>query len=467
MDAMIKLWRVFRALALSNVLITVLLSLSYVAVFVVLLTSRQSIDGLGVALLCVVPAGGFVALAAERARQYMVAAASLGIPGHLHAINAAQIAVLVLFVAVPVAVALPFGGPGVMPGVVLLCAVAAAATLLSRYRGWVFLGVVGFQVLNNAIGVGAWGLLASPTAQLVIITASLAVFYHWLQFPQAIERRMREPQIVRPVRASSSAESGQDIATAPILPSEMREALARFETLAHSVVDRGLSYESLGVGLGFFNTRTHWRAVAICTGLAVAAVLIRHLMGGEHATHVTYALICLAGALQLAARLIMFSDAWIFHELEEGVLKLTPRWPDVRAFKQLLLRLFLRVQRGAWVAVAAATSLAWLAGWIRHPQVILGALIMAAGSLMALTVSLSTVVRRVHKSPQWSNVLTLLCCAVGPFLGMLDDAMFIHPRFWAIALPTMLVPPLLALILFTIRPVQFPASRKIATSRPS
>ena len=458
MDAMIKLWRVFRALALSNVLIAGLLSLFYVFAFLMANSGNRAGD-IVIPLLCVFPAGAFVAMAAERTPRYMMAAASLGIPGHLQAVNAAQIAVLVLFVALPVAVSILFGGAGVLPGVGFVCGAAAVGTLVSRYPGWFFLSLIGVPFLLNV--TGGPDLRSLTALPAVIVAASLALFYHWLQFPQAIERRIRESQIVPPVLASSSADSGEAIATAPIRPSEMREALARFDALARSVVERGLSYESLGVGLGFFNTRTHWRAVAICTGLAVAAIFFRYLMGGEHAAHVTYALICLGGALQLAARLTTFSEAWTSHELEEGVLKLTPRWPDSHALKQLLLRLFLRVQRGAWVAVVATTSLAWLAGWIGYPQVILGALIMAAGSLMALTVSLSTVVRRVHKSLQWSNVLTLLSCAVGPFVGMLDDAMFIHPRFWSIALPTMLVPGLLALTLFTIRPLQFPATRRI------
>jgi len=449
MDALRRRSRAFRALVFSHPLIAVLLLLFYPVAALIGFKSGVSRAGLGIALLSVLPAAGFPAMATERAMQYSRSAAALGVPRHSSAIRAAQVLVLVLFVGLPYVACVCAGGSA-LSNAALLGGAGALGSLLARYPNRMALPFVSLVALHAVYPeMGAW--LASPWLQGAICVASAAAFYRWLTLGSAIEREApRLPQPFADARHEVRARTRSTGMTgpSPARTTELAEPAAEM-TSAH-----GPSYRAVLYGLGV-PTPTGWRACAIIVAVCALILAARHAAAGEGASHRAFLVICAIGAFALIRNVSSLAQAWTRRRTEEEILFLTPYWPRGRGLRWLAVRILLRVQLAPATVLACTTLIAALLAWIPWRDALVAALALGAASLAASAAFLIGMVRPVHKEIQWINIGILLWCAAGAAVSALGPTW--TPRAVPIGLAMLLAPLSMALFAFLMRPLRFPA----------
>jgi hypothetical protein len=170
--------------------------------------------------------------------------------------------------------------------------------------------------------------LAWPALQWLVIAGSLAAFWRWLQLP--LRMQLLAPTIQVAFADAGHEESEAGMVDATNLSPPQRAAIERkrekiVEDAVRGVADGRLSSTGLALGLGFWSG-TAWRAVAICSALAVIAVTMARNGYFLHQPQIIYILICLGSGFLALSRISTIVQRWKGTAAEQGLLLLTPLW---------------------------------------------------------------------------------------------------------------------------------------------
>jgi hypothetical protein len=455
-DAVSRIGRVFWALFPSGLFFKAVPCLFFVlGALLTLIEFKQPQAGaaIGIAFVYFVPAACFILSATANVIRYCEAAGALGVPGHAQAVRSAQALMLFVFVGLPSVVLLlvsaePLGGVAFLIGG---SAVVAVPLLLLP----VYLGLV---IAKNA--PGGWDTaLGSPWVQVGISLAGVAVFYHWLRLPLAIETRAghkggrtfpgltghagQPPVMIGPdTPLNPTAGSQPALETLPLTPGD------------------------LGVGLDA-HTAFRWGFVLALVMAGCLLVLVGNLDLVRLSTGDAYRLMSLACALHAARGVFRLQAAWVSRTVEEEVLSLTPRWPQGMRFKWLLLRTVLGIQLEAWISLAGLTIIGVLLEWVRPRDLQIAGLFIGVASLASTPMFLLAVVFRACTGLALRTIACWVCCGLGLLLcvhgNLVGRQLFAHAVGWGVGM--LATPLLVALALFWIRPVCFPSQRTDAGLR--
>jgi hypothetical protein len=148
----------------------------------------------------------------------------------------------------------------------------------------------------------------------------------------------------------------------------------------------------------------------------------------------------------------MIQGAWATSALEQSLLVLSPRWPDLRALKWLVIRT-LWSQSPTWlIAWTLLAALGLAAGWIGWPVVARGAagLLCIVSALFGFLLVFLTR-RRLKKQ----NRLAMLYLVVTGIAGLLLIPFQKSAAAWQVLCLMLIIPAALAVLAFCLRRPQF------------
>jgi hypothetical protein len=457
MDAVRRLCRVLLELLIRRPAIACVLSLFYV--FGALATGAMGRkSGLFIAIMSAIPAAGLCAIATERLVRYAASAGILGIPRHAETLRSGQFALFLLLVVLPWLVAIGHGAP-FLGAAALLLGGAAGGTLLVGRGLLVALLVPAVWVINAVFGSPErW--LAWPPAQYLVVAASLAALWRWVQLPTRVE--FAAPRVQVAYSDAGHEESEAEMAAAANMnPAQIAQAETRqdaYVAKAVSGVAAGrLSPAGLALGLGF-SSGTAWRAVAISAGLGLLVVTAarEHFLLRQPQT--MYIILCLLSSFLALGRVSTIAQWWKRSSSEQGLLLLTPRWPSRESLKRVFLVTMIRVQVGSVVGWTAISAVLLGLGWIDLSEVAYGALYLLVTSLVACSYLWVALGSREVKEWQLSAIANALFAVTGVVLFQFGSSLGTLYRVAGAA--AFLVPSLISFAIFRLHPLQFPSIAK-------
>jgi hypothetical protein len=371
-----------------------------------------------------------------------------------------QCLVIILFVIVPGAWVVVRGAPALQAASTLLGALSFG-TLLVMYRA-VFL-VFLFGVLPGPARSLMHELLAMPVVQWIILLLSVYQLVRWLGLPAVVSgQHLRAVRVLADAdhqgRAVSPAEADKTDPTEQTSQERLdlleHQALSgplgeQFAIALHGVTPGGIAPEALGVGLGF--TVGHsWRLRAKAAALGIACLALAQFWRSGQYEYSVYMLITALTASIILGGMLSLTSAWSRTAVEQGLLRLTPRWPSTKVVKLSLSTLVFRGQMGGWIGWAPIALVSGAFGWVEPQDIVFGMFILFAAMCAALAIMWASFALPSLRELNWSTLLILLSAAVGVAC------------YWAggpvLGFAFVLVPTVLALLAFLLRPLQFPVN---------
>lgn len=456
MDVVNRYWQIIRALTLARGLISGLLCLFYVLAAVLLLTLESKKQPLIILIFTAIPACGFLALATERLIQYSAAGATIGLPQNIELLRRSQIAILLLFVGIPACISLWVGADVTTAG--LLLVPAALGVLVTLYARWLFLVwiilAVGSRFKDSFDGILPG--LENRTVRICLIVTSLAALYWWLDMAKRVELRTRgAPGYLADARHEKNPDKSAAVGqlTSAQIDGLEKAYDAELSGVTAGVSDEGISSRALSLGLAV-DTRPNWKGVVKTVGIGWLILFALH---GTHQSirDKLFFWLSVWAAGALFSRVNAVRMAWQLHSAEEALLSLTPRWPNERSVKTLVVSLIVQCQMGAWVTWLAIILPFVILGWLGPIEAgasILCAFATSCGSSGALLYAMA---RPNVKVPSYSTVCLLLVSVAGVAAFLVGE--MITPYYRIIGLGLILLPLLIGLTRFSLRPLQFPA----------
>lgn len=374
-------------------------------------------------------------IAATRLDACCRSAGALGIRRHLeHARRTAGILLLV-FVALPATYLLimGFGWLG------LSVTFAAGAIGVHLFRNTLLVWLVLGLWIAARMGLDAWSFAASSRGALAIVALSLVACVAWVR---ALTRAHQQGVL-----------DGATLADA-------RHEGAPAAVPSSTDIDKLLATTATGrlSPLVFWGTLGHvsilnWRGTFLFALAALLLFLVLHTYHRGHADSATF--LTWSAIAGLLSGWVFFSmqGAWATSAQEQNLLVLSPRWPEPRELKWLVLRTFWSRLPAALVAWLMVAALGLAAGWLSWPIVARGAagLVSIAFALFGFLL-LFLARRRLKKR----NRLAMLYLVVTGIAGLLLIPFHQSAGAWRVLCLMLVVPAALALLGFCLRRPQFP-----------
>jgi hypothetical protein len=455
------LWRLLR----TEPTVSVMLLCLYVFAGLIAWLMEPRNRGMAVAFACALPALGFAASLSHRIERASVAAGHLGVPAHEKAMRQVQIAAALLFVLVPVLGSFALGAD-LLTASTIIAGSFGAGLLIAMYRRaffFLFVGSYLFSSRRETIAEGLFGLRAlAPVLKAAAIAAAALLFIRWLSLPGRVSRLDRGASFADSAHESlgldepdDSSEQGMNGAAADrgARPAHTVDTPDPLKDALRDIVGRTLSPRALALGLGY-PLATNWRLVAI--GTAFGAVLLaawRGLRGGYPGS-LAYLILTATSCMGALGRFEMTSHAWRRRVGEQEILKLTPRWPDSRRIKELVVLSVTPLWRGTLAGWMALSVLALAFDWIDGREIAIAAIGVAAVCCLSSASLWAMLARRKIPRIQLLSVAIALIEIVGAaLLGLGDPLGPLHLLYGAVL---MLAPPALALTWYLRAPLRFP-----------
>ena len=456
MDAVNRYWQLVRALVLARGLIVVLLGLFYVLAMILSITLQGEQKASSILVLSAIPACGFLATATERVVLHSIAGASLGIPRHVEFLRNGQIAVLCLFIGIPACFGLLYGAP--LSHAALLLVPAAMGVIVALKGRWAFGIWIAFAIGTRFVPSSGGILpgLNNPVVQTALIMGSLGILYWWLGLPRRTETRARGVSaVLTDARHEASATS---IADAIGTPSDQVDLLEKayereIDEVTAGISDAGLTSRALALGLAI-DVRPNWRGIARMIGIGWIILFLLHWVYGHDVRGTVYIPIALLAVSALFSRVTAVRRAWQRHGAEAALLVLSPRWPQERQVKQVLVKMLVKSQVGTWLTWIVIILPYVILGWLDQSAAGASILFLGATSCGATGAFLLALSRRHFKELSWMSIALLLCSAAGVCVYLLGAAAMSYATSLGMAL--IVLPLIFGGLCFSFRPLQFP-----------
>jgi hypothetical protein len=445
MRALLVLWR----LLFYRPLILVMLLLVYAAAALLLFAMDSSRGGLAIAGLAAFAAAALAALLTDRMTMHSLQASAIGLPDHSRVMRRVQACFLVLFAAIPAAVACALGARP-LPAIAALAAAAAAGIVIRTYRagGWLLL----VPVLGRVLPLADWAAL--PAVQALAAVVGAYVIWRWFDLPARMERaaalagsRLADARHERSDRFSEPKESAPDKESASSPSDESPPGPSSTDIEAGRRLARVLA-----LALGY-SVRIEWRGVLYGAGIAIAVLAASQALHTPKPAVLPYLIVTASCCLALLGRLQIVLQRWMQTATEQALLGLTPRWPEARSIKRAVLASTLLIQRGSIAVWAASSAVAVLLGWI-DSKVLIAGLLGILGTSLAFSGSFwAALARRRIREWHFSTIASVLVVGAGA-LTIFFGSPALGPL--AIGAGLMTAPPALALAWYAFAPLRIP-----------
>ncbi|HKU88196.1 MAG TPA: hypothetical protein VJP84_00270 [Steroidobacteraceae bacterium] len=376
----------------------------------------------------------FLAIAATRLDACCHSAGALGMPRHLEHVHRTQAMLLCLCVALPAIYLLAMG----FGWFALSVSFGAGATGVHLLRNPVLPLLVVAAWGSSKLGWDPWSFAYSAPGAIVVVILSGAGFATWFLSPKRLQKQgILDSATLSDARHEAAAVPSGGAAVDKLLIGS-----------AEGRISAPMLWGAMGHVAGF-NRR--WTAILSIVGAAAffAVHAYRHGRGDS-----AFFLACsvLAG-LMAGWPFFMIQGAWATSALEQSLLVLSPRWPDRRALKWLVIRT-LWSQSPTWlIAWTLLAALGLAAGWIGWPVVARGAagLLCIVSALFGFLLVFLTR-RRLKKQ----NRLAMLYLVVTGIAGLLLIPFQKSAAAWQVLCLMLIIPAALAVLAFCLRRPQFP-----------
>jgi hypothetical protein len=453
MDAMIVALLVLLRLLLYRPMIFVMLLLVYAVPASLLFTAdtRRAEAGLAIAAVAAFAAGALTALLTDRIKAHSLQAGAIGLPDHSHVIRRVQACFLVLFAAMPAAVACVLGAEP-LATIAALAAATAAGILIGGYRagGWLLL----VPVLGKVFPLADWAAL--PAVQALATSVGAYVIWSWFELPSKVERtgalagsRLADARHERSGRLTEPKDS--------TLIGESVSSTCAESLLAPSSTDtegdRRLP-TVLALGLGY-SLRIDWRRVLYGAGIAIVVLAGWRALDTSKPTLPPYLIITGFCCVALMGRLQAVLQRWKQTANEQALLCLTPGWPEARSIKRAVLWCTLTIQRGSIAVWAAVSAVATLLGWIDKTVLLAGVLAILGTSCAFSGAVWAVLAHRRVREWHYSTIVSALSAGAGALTIFFGSPALNHPLA-AGGAALMIAPPALGLAWYALAPLRMP-----------
>ncbi len=444
--ALLVLWR----LLFYRPLILVALLLIYLVAALLLFTVDSPQSGIAVAALAAFGCGGLSALLTDRISRHSLQASSIGLPNHSRMMRRVQACFLVLFAAIPAALA-SVRGAEPLAAFAALATATAVGILIAAYRaaGWLLL----VPVLSKVLPLSSWAAL--PPVQGLCTVVGAYVIWRWFDLPVKVERAAS-------VAESRLADAGHERSDPLRRPQESvaneEPASSPSEEVPLDILSTDFAPDQqllvvLAVGLGY-SVKVRWRGVLYGAGIAMALLAASRASHGSSLTVLAYLIVTGLCCFALVGQLQIFLRRWTQTATEQALLHLTPRWPEPRSIKRAVLASTVVIQRGSVAVWAACSAVAAILGWIDRTALLAG-FIAILGTSFAFSGALWAVLahRRIR---EWhlSTIASVLIVGAGAATILFSAPALSHSL--AAGAGLMIAPPALALAWYALAPLRVP-----------
>jgi hypothetical protein len=228
---------------------------------------------------------------------------------------------------------------------------------------------------------------------------------------------------------------------------------AKVKESTESMAATGVSPIALQLGLGF-GPAVRLRPILIGAGLGMVVVVGWHFLHGGHAQSAGYWLVTGIAAFTISGSASQIYESWRKTTHEQGLLKLTPSWPQELRVKILFLRCMGSAQCGGWIGWIAVSLFALM---LRDVSIALAA--VAAAVLLATSCGCSAILcallaRSFLKEWHLATVAVALSSVIGAVVLVVAGA---TASYWTlIALLLILAPAAISIATMLRRPLHFP-----------
>ena len=458
MDAVKRYWRILLALLFERAVVVVVLGLFFlVAIFLTQVLEAGKISSV-ILMMSAIPACGFLAMSTKQVILRSAASASLGVPRQAQILRNGQALIVVMFIVAPACLALLYGGS--LGWAALLLFPAALGVLFELKGGWVvgacIAVAVGVRVFAKSFD-SVFDVVTNPMVRPGLVLASAGVFFWWLALARRIEKRTAcaSPSLADAKHESSSASTGEVVGLTSAKVDASEHVYDReIATATSGMRESHISNRALSLGIAF-DAHFNWRGMARMVGLGWAALGLLHIVAQRSAQDPAYLVMVYFAASAILSRITALRGAWQSHAFEEALLKLSPLWPTSRGLKLIFMELIVKCQAGAWLTwiliILPFAAFRWL-GMLQVGTSILLLFATSCGTTGSLLLTLS---RPYVKPVSISTIVLLLCGACGVtamYFGVVAE-----PSALVAGMGLILLPLLVGVASFLLRPLQFPA----------